>query len=97
MATYVTLLKFTEHGVKRFKDSCKRAADYKASAKKLGIDVKEQYWCMGAYDGVIVFEAPDDETAAAAMLTLSSSDNVSTQTLRSYAAADMGKILGKLP
>jgi uncharacterized protein with GYD domain len=97
MATYVTLLKFTEQGVKKVKDTCKRGADFKASAKKLGVEVKEQYWCMGAYDGVVVFEAPDDDTATAAMLALSSSDNVTTQTLRSYTAAEMGKILAKLP
>lgn len=56
MATYLTLIKFTEHGVKDIKDTCKRAADFKAHAKKHGIEVKEQYWCMGAYDGVIVFD-----------------------------------------
>jgi uncharacterized protein with GYD domain len=97
MATYVTLIKFTEHGVKKFKETCKRAADFKVNAKKLGIEVKEQYWCMGAYDGVIVLEAPDDETATAALLSLGSLDNVATQTLRSFTAAEMGKILGKVP
>jgi uncharacterized protein with GYD domain len=96
MATFVALIKFTEQGVKKCKDTCKRAADFKASAKKLGIEVKEQYWCMGAVDGVIIFEAPDDETATAAMLSLSSLDNVTTQTLRSFTAAEMGKILGKV-
>jgi uncharacterized protein with GYD domain len=95
MATYVTLIKFTEHGVKDIKDTCKRAADFKTHAKKHGIEVKEQYWCMGAYDALIVFEAPDDETATAALLSLSSQDNVTTQTLRSFNAAEMNKILGK--
>lgn len=96
MATYVSLLKFTEQGVKKIKDTCKRAADFKASAKKFGIEVKEQYWCVGAYDGLIVFDAPDDETATAGMLTLSSLDNVTTQTLRTFSAAEMGKIVGKV-
>jgi len=96
MATYVSLLKLTEKGVKSVKDTCKRAADFKASAKKLNIEVKEQYWCMGRFDGVIIFDAPDDDTATAGMLSLSSLDNVSTQTLRCFAAADMAKILGKV-
>jgi uncharacterized protein with GYD domain len=95
MATYVALLKFTEHGVKNIKDTCKRAAEYKTNAKKSGIDVKEQFWCMGKYDGVVIFEAPDDETATVAMLSLSSNDNVSTQTLRAFTATEMGKILAK--
>jgi len=96
MATYVTLIKFSEQGVKNFKDTCKRAADFKASAEKLGIEVKEQYWCMGAFDGVIVFEAQDDDTATAGMLALSSLNNVTTQTLRSFTAAEMGKIVGRI-
>jgi len=96
MAVYVTLIKFTERGVKDIKDTCKRATEFKAHAKKHGIEVKEQYWCMGAYDGLIVFEAPDDETATAAMLSLSSRENVTTQTLRSFSAAEMNKILGKV-
>jgi uncharacterized protein with GYD domain len=96
MATYATLLKFTERGDKNIKDTCKRAADFKTHAKKHGIEVKEQYWCMGAYDGLIIFDAPDDETATAAMLSLSSRDNVTTQTLRSFNAAEMGKIVGRI-
>jgi len=95
MATYVSLIKFTAKGVQNAKDTCKRAADFKASSKKLNIEVKEQYWCMGAYDGVLVFDAPDDDTATAGMLSLSSLANVTTQTLRSFSAAEMTKILGK--
>ena len=96
MATYVTLVKFTEHGVKDIKDTCKRAAEFKTHAKKHGIEVKEQYWCMGAYDGIIVFDSPDDETATAAMLSLNSRDSVSTQTLRAFSATEMSRIVGKI-
>lgn len=96
MATYVTLLKFTERGVKHIKESGQRAATLKTHAKKHGIEVKEQYWCMGPYDGLIIFDAPDDETATAAMLSLGSRDSVTTQTLRSFTAAEMGKILEKV-
>ena len=95
MATYVTLIRFTEKGSKSIKDTTKRAADFKTSAKKMGIEVKETYWCMGAYDGDLIFEAPEDETATAGMLSLRSQDNVTTQTMRSYTAAEMSKILGK--
>jgi uncharacterized protein with GYD domain len=96
MATYVTLIKFTEKGAKDIKDTCKRAAEFKASAKKLGIEVKEQYWCLGAFDGLIIFDAADDQTATAGMLSLSSLNNVTTQTLRSFTATEMAKVLGKV-
>jgi uncharacterized protein with GYD domain len=96
MATYVTLLKFTERGAKDIQDSCKRAADFRTHSNKHRVEVKEQYWCMGAYDGVIVFEAADDETASAAMASLSSRGNVTTQTLRSFSAGEMTKILANV-
>jgi uncharacterized protein with GYD domain len=96
MATYVALLKLTERGIKDIKDTAKRAAELKTHAKKHGIEVKEQYWCLGAYDGLMVFDAADDETATAAMLSLSMRGNVTTQTLRAFSAAEIGKILGKV-
>jgi uncharacterized protein with GYD domain len=96
MATYVTLLKFTERGIKDAKDTCKRAAELRSHAKKHGIEVKEQLWCLGAYDGLIIFDAPNAETATAAMLSLSSRGNVTTQTLPSFTASEMATIVGRV-
>src|SRR4051794_33347712 len=96
MATYLALINFTQQGVKDIKDTCKRAVDFKASVNKLGVEIRETYWCMGAHDGLIVFDAPDDETATAGMLSLAALNNVTTQTLRSFTTAEMTKILGKV-
>ena len=46
---------------------------------------------------MIVCEAPDEETATAALLHLGSLGNIRTQTARAYDAAEMQKILGLLP
>lgn len=97
MATFITTLHFTEHGVKDVRDTCNRAAAFKTVAEKLGIKVTGQYWTLGVFDGVIVFEAPDEATATAAMLHLSSQDNLRTQTARAFDAAEMQKILSLLP
>jgi uncharacterized protein with GYD domain len=97
MATFITTLHFTEQGIKAVRDTCNRAAAFKTAAEKLGIKVTGQYWTLGAFDGVIVFEAPDEATATAAMLHLSSLDNLRTQTARAFDAAEMHKILGLLP
>ena len=97
MATFITTLHFTEQGLKAVRDTCNRAAAFKTAAEKLGIKVTGQYWTLGAFDGVIVFEAPDEATATAAMLHLSSLDNLRTQTARAFDATEMQKILGLLP
>ena len=47
MATYITTLHFTEQGVKAIRDTCERAAAFKAAAEKLGVKVTEQYRTLG--------------------------------------------------
>jgi uncharacterized protein with GYD domain len=97
MATFITTVQFTEQGIKTVRDTCDRGAAYKAAAEKLGVKVAGQYWTLGAFDGVIVLEAPDEATATAALLHLGSLGNILTQTARAYDPAEMQKILGLLP
>jgi uncharacterized protein with GYD domain len=96
MATYVSLLTWTEQGGKNVKDTRKREATFAKAAQKLGIKVLQAYWTLGSYDGVLVFEAPDDETATAAALSLGALGNVRTQTMRAFNAEEMDKIVGKM-
>ena len=97
MATFITTIQFTEQGIKAIQDTCKRAAAFKGAAKKMGVKMSEVYWTLGAFDGVMVFEAPDEAMATAAMLHLSSLGNVRTQTARAFDTAEMEKILRQLP
>ena len=97
MATFITTMHFTEQGIKAVRDTCSRAATFKAMAKKMGVKVTGQYWTLGAFDGVIVCEAPDEATATAALLHLGAQGNLRTQTARAFDAAEMRKILGLLP
>ena len=97
MATYVLLLNFTDQGVRNVKDTTKRAEAFKSIADKAGGKVKEVYWTLGQYDGVLIFEAPDEATATALGLSLGSLGNVRTQTLRAFSAEEIGRILAKMP
>ena len=97
MATFITTLHFTEQGIKDIRDTCNRAAAFKATAEKLGIKVTGEYWTLGAFDGLIVCEAPDEMTVTAALLHLGALGSVRTQTARAFDAAEMQKILGLLP
>ena len=97
MATFITTLHFTEQGVKAVRDTCDRAASFKAAARKLGVKVTGLYWTLGAFDGALILEAPDEARATAALLHLGSLGNLRTQTARAFDAAEMQKILGLLP
>jgi uncharacterized protein with GYD domain len=93
MATFVSTIKLTEEGIRSIGDTTKRAAAFKTAAKAMGVKVVSQYWTLGRFDGLLVFEAPDAETATAAMLQLGSLDFVHTSTMRAFNAAEMDKIL----
>jgi len=61
MATFISTIKFTEKGIQNIQDSPKRADAFKAAAKKMGVKVKDIFWTLGYFDGIVVFDAPDDE------------------------------------
>jgi uncharacterized protein with GYD domain len=93
MATFVATLRFTAQGIKEVQNTTKRAAALKGAAKKLNVKVNTVLWTLGAFDGLLVFEAADDETATALMLQLGALGNVQTTTTRAFTAAEMDKIL----
>jgi uncharacterized protein with GYD domain len=95
VATFVSLVNWTEQGVKSFRDTPKRADAFEQLVKKHGGSVKALYWTLGEYDIVAVTEAPDDETATAMLLELASAGNVRTTTLRAFGRQDIEKILKK--
>ena len=97
MATFITTIKFTDQGEKNIAETTRRAAAFKATAKKMGVKVIGQYWTLGQFDGVLVYEAPDDETATALMLHLGSLDNVHTTTMRAFVATEIEAVIAKLP
>ena len=93
MATYVVLITKTQKGESNIKDSTARAAAFHEEAQRFGAEVKEIYWTLGQYDGIVLLEAPDDETAAALLHRLSSKGSVRTQAMRGFSAEEMQTIL----
>jgi len=94
--TYISLLRFTDQGIRSVKDTTKRAEAVAEGAKKFGARVTQLYWTMGSYDLVSVVEAPDDESATAFCLALGAQGNVHTQTLRAFSKDEMNAILAKM-
>lgn len=97
MATYVTLVHFTDQGIRNVKQTTERAKVLSAAGTRLGIKIRDIYWTIGAYDAVIVSEASDEESMAALALSAGALGNIRTQTLRAYSAVELDRILNKLP
>jgi len=96
MAMYVSLIQFTDQGIRNIKDTVKRGDAAMAEAQKLGMKITEEFWTMGAYDVVVMFDAPNDETMSAFMLKIGSLGNVKGQTLRAFRREEMENILAKI-
>src|SRR5262249_13030101 len=96
MPSYVCLIQFKDQGIRNIQDTVKRGDAAMAEAKKMGMKIVEEYWTMGAYDGVAIIEAPDDETMSAFILKVGSLGNVTNQTLRALRRNAMEAILAKI-
>jgi len=97
MATYISLVNFTEEGARHIRHTTERAKGLINAAANLGIKVKEIYWTMGAFDAVFTADAPDDETMTAFAMSMASLGNIRTQTLRAFTTVEMKKIVTMLP
>jgi uncharacterized protein with GYD domain len=84
MSTYVSLVHWTDQGIKNFKDSTSRAADFAKLTESSGGMVRELLWTVG--------EFPDDETATAALLRAGSLGNIRSNTLRAFNADEIAAI-----
>jgi uncharacterized protein with GYD domain len=97
MITYIGLLSFTDKGIQGIKDTTKRAAAAKEAAKKSGVNIREMLWTMGDCDMVCVLESEDEASLTAFNLATAMQGNVRSRSMRAYPAAEMDKILAKLP
>ena len=97
MATYTSLVQFTDKGSHAARETTLRVTEWAAKVQSKGVSLKQMYWTLGHYDQVCVFEAPDDETAASVLLSADMLGNIRTQTLRAFTTAEMEKILANIP
>jgi uncharacterized protein with GYD domain len=88
--------RYTQEGVRAVKDAANRIQGNMQRAQEAGITIKGVYMTLGEYDQVVIFEAPDDETAAAALIGLGQQGFVRSSTMRAFGMEEMGRILQKL-
>ena len=96
MRSYVILSSWTDQGIKNSRDTIKRAKHFRALIESRGGKVREHLYTLGEYNIVTVAEFPDDETAAAAVLTLAKLGNVRAKTMRAYTDDETAAIIAQL-
>ena len=96
MARYVTLMNWTDQGVKNFAATVDRADAARTALASKGVDIKEIYWTIGPYDIVAIVEAGDDESAVASLLGLASQGNLRTTTMRAFSGDEFQGIIQRV-
>ena len=95
MPTYVSLLNWTDQGIKNFRQSTERAKDFTKLVEAHGGKVRELVWTVGEYDLVTIADYPDEESAVAALLKVSAAGNIRSNTMRAFSASEMEGIVAR--
>jgi uncharacterized protein with GYD domain len=93
MPTYVSLVHWTDQGIRNYIDSTKRLEDFTKLAESKGGRVRDALYTVGEYDMVTVTEFPDDETATEALLQAGALGNIRSNTMRAFTADEMDGIV----
>lgn len=91
------LFNYTQQGIEKIKESPNRIDAARQTLRSMGAELKQWYLAMGQYDGVVVIEAPDDETIAKFALATGALGNVRTETLRVFTEDEFRKMVAALP
>jgi len=95
MTTYVSLINWTDQGIKEYRHTVARANASKGLAAKFGGRLVSIWWTVGPYDLVAVSEFADEESAGAFALSLGAAGNVRTTTMRAFGADMMSAIISR--
>ena len=97
MPTYVTLIRFTDQGMKNIKESPVRLDAVKRAFQAAGGELKAFYLAFGAYDAVAISEGPNDEAAMKLAMAIGAQGNLRTESMRVFTEPEYRKLVAGLP
>jgi uncharacterized protein with GYD domain len=96
MPTYISLVSWTDQGIRNVKEAPQRLDAFKKEVEDAGGKMIAFYLTMGKYDGILIVELPNDEAASILVLAGGSQGNVRTATLRAYPEDQFRNIIAKI-
>jgi len=95
--SYLSLINYTDQGIRAVKDSPQRLDAAKEVISAAGGRLIFYYLLMGQYDIATLIEFPDDDAAARFVLQIGAMGNIRTQTMRAFTEAEARALIGNLP
>ena len=96
MPTYISLLRYTEQGIRDIKNAPRRLDNARKAYQAAGAKLKDFYLVLGQYDAVVISEAPDEATVAKLVLAIGALGNVRSETVRAFTEEEYKTIVGSL-
>jgi len=94
MPVYISLVKFTEHGITTLKQQgIARSEGVQRNIESLGGRLLDAYYCLGEYDVVAVLEFPNNRAAMKAAVLNSSMGHIKITTMPAVSRAEWRELL----
>jgi uncharacterized protein with GYD domain len=97
MPTFMCFLNWTDQGARAVKDASKRYEASKALIAKLGGRLVSAYVTTGQYDVVLTVEMPNGDAMTKFAVSLTSSGNARTTTVRAIPPEEFAKLAAEAP
>lgn len=95
MATYVTLYRYTDEGMKNIKKAPELAKEWEAQAKQLGVQIKALYWLQGPWDAITIVESDNEEAVNGLLYAIGQQGYLRSETMRGFNKEVLEKSLEK--
>jgi uncharacterized protein with GYD domain len=97
MPIYVSLVKFTEHGITTMKqEGIPRSDSVQHNIESLGGRLVDAYYCLGEYDVVAILEFPNNRAAMKAAVLNSSLGHIKLTTMPAISRNEWRELLGEV-
>jgi uncharacterized protein with GYD domain len=97
MPIYVSLVKFTEHGISTMKQQgMTRSAAVQRNVESLGGQLLDAYYCLGEYDVVAILEFPSNRAAMKAAVLNSAMGHIKVTTMPAVSRGEWRDLLREL-
>jgi len=97
MPQYISLINYTEQGVKDMKNITNRVAAARQAMQSAGGKLLSFHLTLGQYDAVVISEFPDDESATSMVLAIAAQGNLRTTTMRAFTEEEASRLVQNIP
>ena len=96
MPTYIMLCNWTDQGIRQVKDSPDRLAAARQLCSQHGAEITAFYMTLGAYDMVVVIDAPNDDAFARLAISIAKGGNIRSASLKAFDEAQYRAIIATI-